>query len=108
MAMLPDPQTGPDVHDVRKGSLVLPHMRLPPSSIHVEIAQSIAPLARRDPFAGQELGECVPGSSTAHHLSGVAMLCRPTRLDALPLLFEQEGLDPFHGTAMVARYHVRD
>src|SRR5262245_15313389 len=63
---------------------------------------------RRNPLARQEFGKCVLGPGIAHHLCGVTMLCRPTRVEALCLLLEQQRLDPPDGTAMVIRYHFRD
>src|SRR5262245_30343221 len=63
---------------------------------------------RRTPLARQEFGKCVLGPGIAHHLCGVTMLCRPTRVEALCLLLEQQRLDPPDGTAMVIRYHFRD
>src|SRR5262245_64151503 len=63
---------------------------------------------RRNPLARQEIGKCVLGPGIAHHLSSVAMLRRPARVEALCLLLEQQRLDSPDGTAMVIGYHFRN
>src|SRR5215831_6290994 len=62
----------------------------------------------RNPLAGEKFRECVLGLRAAHHLRGVVMLCCPSGLEALALLFEQQRLHPSDGTAVVAGDHFRD
>ena len=55
---------------------------------------SIVALGRRNPLARQKFGKGVLGLGIAHHLCGVAMLCRPAPVEALRLLLEQQRLTP--------------